>query len=437
MMSTLTATPAGVRESVDFFRYFTAVESPREIALRCWDGTEVPAETDEPVATLVLNHPGSLRQMTWPFSKLSVSESYIYGDIDIEGDLEQWSHYMIRVRGKWLAKSWGERFKFLRRVMALPKQANPRVDHSIKMQGAQRTRGRDAQAVQSHYDGPPSEFFAVCLDPRMQYACAYFDSPEESIEAAQERKLEHICRKLQLKPGERLVDLGCGWGGLIVYAAKHYGVDATGVTISREQFKWCERLIEREGLAGRCRVLLKDFRDIPETPHFDKASCIGVIEHFGPTSPTVFSKVYRMLRPGGLFLLHSITKRPFTKYPPWRAFSHKYVWPDVELMGVDWNCTELARAGLEIRDVESLREHYIYTLRAWTRNLEAGREEALKYVDEETYRIYRLYLAGGALGFRSSLYNLHQVLTVKADDRESGMPLNRKAWYAPFEPRGA
>jgi cyclopropane-fatty-acyl-phospholipid synthase len=146
------------------------------------------------------------------------------------------------------------------------------------------------------------------------------------------------------------------------------------------------------------------------------------------------TKVHRMLKPGGLFLLHKITRRPFSKYPPWRQFALKYVWPDITLMPIDWYLTELARVGFEIRDVESLREHYIYTLRAWTKNLEAGREEALKYVDEVTYRIYRAYLAGGALGFRSAWYNLHQTLLVKAGDRESGMPLTRKAWYEPFEP---
>jgi cyclopropane-fatty-acyl-phospholipid synthase len=436
-MSMLTAAPAGVRENVDFFRHFTAVESPREIALRCWDGTEVPAETDSPVAVLVINHPGALRQMTWPFDKLAFSEAYIFGDVDVEGDLEAFSHYLLRVRRRWLARSWGEKIALLRRIRSLPKQANPRGDYAAKLQGAQRTKGRDKQAVEFHYDGPPSEFYAIWLDPRMLYTCAYYGSPDEGLDAAQERKLEHVCRKLQLRPGERFLDVGCGWGGLIVHAAKHHGVDATGVSISREQIKWCERLIEREGLGDRCRVVYSDYRDLPETPQFDKAATVGVVEHFGPAVPNLLNKIYRLLRPGGLYLQHSITRRPFSKLPPWRAFALKYIWPDIELMPIDWYCTELARAGLEIRDVESLREHYIRTLREWTRRLEIGRAEALRYVDEVRYRIYRLYLAGGALGFRNGLYNLHQVLTVKAEDRESGLPLTRKAWYEPFEPGGA
>jgi cyclopropane-fatty-acyl-phospholipid synthase len=436
-MATLAVTPAGVVENVEFFRHFTSVESPCEIALRCWDGTVVPADVNPPAATIVVNHPGSLRQMTWPLNKIAATESYIYGDIDIEGNFEQCFHYLLRVRKQWMARSWADKLGLFRRIVALPKHAVERVDHSVKLQGAERTRGRDAQAVQFHYDGPPSEFFAVCLDRRMQYACAYFDSPDDTIDAAQERKLEHICRKLQLRPGERLMDFGCGWGGLIVYAAKRYGVDATGVTISREQFKWAERWIEREGLGDRCRVIHSDFRDIPEPHLYDKASCIGVIEHLGQTAPTLMSKVHRMLKPGGLFLLHKITRRPFSKYPPWRQFALKYVWPDITLMPIDWYLTELARVGFEIRDVESLREHYIYTLRAWAKKLEAGRTEALKHVDEVTYRIYRAYLAGGALGFRSAWYNLHQTLLVKAGDRESGMPLTRKAWYEPFEPGGA
>jgi len=264
----------------------------------------------------------------------------------------------------------------------------------------------------------------------MQYSCGYWKTPEDEVDTCQAQKLEHICRKLQLKAGERLLDVGCGWGGLITYAAKHYGVEAVGVSIAENQIKWARERIAREGLGDRCRVEFSDYRNIAETAPFDKAVSVGFIEHLGLKSmPTFLDKVHRLLKPGGLYLHHGITMRPFAKYPPWRQFALKYVFPDGELVTVDETVRELGRAKLEVRDVESLREHYAYTLRRWREGLEANYEEAKRLTDEITYRIYRIYFAGAALGFVNATYNLHQVLAVKSEDRMSGLPLTRAAWY--------
>lgn len=433
-MSTLTESPKSSRSSaasLEFFKHLTAKYPPTDIAVRCWDGGELIPPGGKPIrATLVLNHPGSLRQIFWPFNKAAMGEGYIFDDIDIEGEIEPFLEYFLEMRARCVPEDLPSKLALFRKLLALPNEARPRTNRAADVSGKHRSESRDQQAIEYHYDGPPSEFYRLCLGKYMQYTCNYFTSPDEDIDTAQERKLEHICRKLNLKPGERLIDFGCGWGGLITYAAKHYGVEAVGVSISKEQIKWINRLVEEEGLQGRCRVEYCDYRRFPEAQPFDKAVSVGFIEHLGlKMMPTFFGKVMRLLKPGGLYLHHGITMRPFGKFPPWRKFAQKYVFPDGELVPINDTCTELARAGLEIRDVESLREHYIYTLRRWRELLEQNHDEAVRLTDEVNYRIFRVYFAGATLGFRNHTYNLHQTLTVKSGNAESGLPLTRAAWY--------
>lgn len=412
-------------------RLFAAVQ-PRDFAVRLWDGSAAlaPGEGETARFTLVLRHAGAARRMFWIFDNLSIGESYIYSDIDVEGDMEHFVATLLAVRNNQFAMPLAQRVSTFWRLVALPRSSREHSKRGARLTGVERSADRDRQAIEYHYDTPPSEFFGQFLDRYMQYTCGYFADVDDDIDTAQERKLEYICRKLRLRPGERLVDFGCGWGGLITYAAKHYGVEAVGVSISKEQIKWTEREIERMSVGDRCRVTYCDYREFADDQPFDKAVSVGFIEHLGEKMmPVFFGKVWRLLRPQGLYLHHGITMRPFTPYPPWRAFALKYVFPDGELVPITNTLHELARAGFEIRDVESLREHYVWTLRAWLRRLEQNRDHALRLTDEVFYRIYRIYLAGAILGFRNGTYNLHQSLVAKSGNDVGELPLTRADLY--------
>jgi cyclopropane-fatty-acyl-phospholipid synthase len=424
----MAADPAAVTR--DLFAALSA-GYPGSFAVRLWDGSTWQPNAGPATFTFVLKHPGAARAMFWPFTNVGFGESYIFDDFDVEGDvfaLTGWLRHLVarqdRVR-------LGDKLRLLRALLKLPNQKNPR-DRS---RAGRPTHGdhrvaNEREAISYAYD-LPADFFRLFLDPHMQYSCAYFNTPDESLDAAQQRKLDYICRKLRLKPGERFVDFGCGWGGLIVHAAKHYGVEAVGVTLSGEQAKVAERRVADNGLDGRVRVVLCDYREFADPAPFDKAASIGMAEHIGNKNlPVYFAKVHSCLRPGGAYLHHSITLRPNTPYPRWTPFARKYVFPNGELQTILHVLDSAAGAGFEIRDVESLREHYVLTLENWVRRLEANRSKALELADEVGYRIFRIYMAGATMGFRSEVYNLNQCLLARPlADGSSGLPLTRAEWY--------
>ena len=417
----------------------------RPFDVRFWDGTVDRGASPSPPFTLVLNRPAALRRMLLPPNELSIVESFISGDVDIDGSVEAASN---------LGEAIGERLrsplaiaKLVQLVMGLPGQAeddlaDARFPAHARKLGPQHTPVRDAAAIQFHYDVGNS-FYKLWLDPAMVYSCAYFRSADDALDVAQEAKLDLICRKLRLKPGERLLDIGCGWGALIMHAAKHYGVDATGITLSENQAVLARERIEEAGLGDRCRVAIRDYRTLTETDGFDKISSVGMVEHVGLSHlPVYFESAYRALKPGGLFMNHgiislgearprSVGERIFRKF--WRAdaFIDKYVFPDGKLTATHSVISAAEGAGFEVRDVESLREHYAMTLRHWVRSLEEKRDEAIGLVGDRTFRVWRLYMAASANAFATAKINIIQTLLAKPDERgHSNIPLTRDDLYA-------
>jgi cyclopropane-fatty-acyl-phospholipid synthase len=298
----------------------------------------------------------------------------------------------------------------------------PAIEASIV--GRRRSLGRDRTSVRHHYD-VSNRFYGLVLGPSLVYSCAYFTSPEDTLEAAQEQKLDLICRKLRLAQGERLLDIGCGWGSLLMHAAAHYGVEAVGVTLSPSQAELASQRIADAGLARRARVRVADYREVADGP-YDKIASVGMYEHVGRAElPRYARSVRALLRPGGLFLNHGIT-RLYSETPGGETFITRYVFPDGELHPLSDLMGSLHGAGFEARDVETLREHYVLTLRRWLGNLDRNRDEVLGEVGSERERAWRLYMLGSASAFESGEIAVYQVLAAK-DGAPHGLPLGR-AW---------
>jgi cyclopropane-fatty-acyl-phospholipid synthase len=417
----------------------------RPFDVKFWDGSIDRGADLKPPFTLVLNRPASLRRMLLPPNELSIVESYISGDTDIEGSMEAASN---------LAEMIGDRLRsplaiarLIGLVLGLPGMADDdladaRFPERARKLGSRHTPVRDAAAIHFHYDVGNS-FYKLWLDRRMVYSCAYFRSEADSLDVAQEAKLDLICRKLRLKSGDRLLDIGCGWGGLIMHAAEHYGVDATGITLSQNQADFAQARIAELGLGDRCRVAIRDYRTLTTDDNFDKIASVGMIEHVGLSHlPVYFESAFRALKPGGLFLNHGIVSlgeaRPksageivFRKFWKADAFIDKYVFPDGKLTATDDVIAAAEGSGFEVRDVESLREHYAMTLRHWVRSLEEKSREATDLVGPHTFRVWRLYMSASANAFNKAAINIIQTLLAKPDARgHSNIPLTREDLYA-------
>jgi cyclopropane-fatty-acyl-phospholipid synthase len=400
-----------------------------EFSVRLWNGTTWRLDPGLPCRhTLVLTHPGALRTMLDPPSELNMAESYIFGDIDIEGSIEDacsLAEYLQNLEWK-----VPEKLRLALRLHALPKNGHGSTGrHQAVVHGSVHSEARDRQAVSYHYD-TSNEFFSLWLDKWMVYSSAYFETPEDDIDTAQEQKLDYVCRKLRLRAGERLLDIGCGWGGLVMHAARTYGAHVLGVTISSRQAELARARIQQAGLSDLCKIETRDYREIDQPSGFDKIVSVGMFEHVGASHlPQYFYQAWRLLRPGGVFLNHGIARNALEKTHSGPSFAKRYVFPDGETVPIETTLTVAAKSGFELRDVENLREHYALTLRRWVARLEQHHEEAVSATDETTYRIWRLFMAGAAHHFAKGRLNVFQTLFSKPDDGASGLPLRRSDWY--------
>jgi cyclopropane-fatty-acyl-phospholipid synthase len=374
------------------------------IRLRTWTG-EVWGSSDS-VATLVLRHPGAFRALLVPPSDLAAGEAYLCDDVDVEGDMAALLRLLARLEDN--PRSWLEVVKLVRLARQLPSEIRRTSANRPTFQGRRHSPRRDRRAVTYHYD-TGNDFFALFLDPSMVYSCGYFLADEEPLEKAQERKLDLICRKLELRPGDRFLDVGCGWGALVTYAAAHFGVAATGVTLSGPQAELAERRVKELGLEDRVTIMQSDYRDV--TGSFDAIASVGMFEHVGRAQLSgYFETLRRLLTPGGQLLNHGIVTRDRSRRPLGRSFMSTYVFPDGELMPVEETIGIAEQAGFELRDAESLRASYALTLRRWVTNLEANAAEAVGMVGEWAYRLWRLYMAGSAVAFERAKIGVYQLL---------------------------
>lgn len=424
--------------------FLTRLLPERSFEIRFWDGSVIPGSGASRL-TLVINAPGALRRMFRLPIELSLGEAFLRGDFDLEGDV--WEAGPALAAARRSARSAPELLTIARLWRSLPRsddRAAARFDRSpAELTAAERSRDWDRAGIRYHYDAG-NDFFSLFLDRRMVYSCAYFPTGAEDLDTAQERKLEYICRKLRLRAGERLLDIGCGWGGLVMHAARHHGVHALGVTLSEQQHALAQQRIRELGLERSAEVRCADYRDVQDEA-FDKVVSIGMFEHVGEARlPEYFGHVFQLLEPGGLFLNHGIAGRPRSagrigsslrralepRLVGGSTFRKRYVFPTGGLVPVSRANLVAEEVGFEVRDVESLREHYMRTLRHWASRLGANADDAVRVGGEPMYRLWRLYLGIAAWQFEAGEFGVYQSLLEKPTGGPSRLPLTRADLYA-------
>jgi cyclopropane-fatty-acyl-phospholipid synthase len=407
----------------DLVRRVLGPEVP--IAVRAYDGSE--NGPPGAIATLILRRPEALQRFVTAPGELGLGRAYVAGDLDFEGDLfgalTAIADHLPKPNARLIADI--ARFLGPSRVRPLPPPPE-----EARLHGLRHSKARDAQAIAHHYD-VSNDFYALVLGPSMTYSCGVWETPTVGLEAAQTAKHELVSRKLALEPGMRLLDVGCGWGGMVLHAAAEHGVRAVGVTISQRQADLAKKRAADLGLADFVEIRLQDYRDVDDGP-YDAISSIGMFEHVGlERLHAYFQNLHGLLRPQGRLLNHAIGRpardadRRSVSLPHRRrrTFINRFVFPDGELHEVGSVVSAMQQDGFEVRHLESLREHYGLTLRAWVANLEASWDEAVALTTEGRARVWRLYMAASAVGFEAGRIQVHQVLGVKANRGRSGMPL--------------
>jgi cyclopropane-fatty-acyl-phospholipid synthase len=416
----------------EVFESIAGPDAPVEFA--AYDGSRA-GQPGSPVKVTVRS-PAAVAYLAQAPGALGLARAYVAGQLDVEGDMYQALSRMMKAQSMGL--SIQEKLRILQALggpkLLLHRMPPPPQEVRLNrrwLTGRRHSKSRDANAISHHYD-VSNRFYEWVLGPTMAYTCACYPREDATLEEAQAAKFDLVARKLGLQQGMRLLDVGCGWGGMVIHAAREYGVKALGVTLSAQQAAWARAAIEREGLSNLAEVRHLDYRDVPETG-FDAVSSIGLTEHIGKQNlPAYFTFMLRKLKPGGRLLNHCIT-RPDNAEPPIRkgGFINRYVFPDGELEGPGYLISLMHDTGFEVRHEENLREHYAKTLAAWSANLDAHWTEAVREVGQGTARVWRLYMAGSRLGFDRNHIQLHQILGVRlAADGTSGMPL-RPEWELP------
>ncbi|MEU3979720.1 cyclopropane-fatty-acyl-phospholipid synthase family protein [Streptomyces sp. NPDC026672] len=413
------------------------VGAPLPVRIRAWDGSQAgPPEAP----ALVVRHRRALRRLLWKPGELGLARAWVAGELDVDGDLytalDLLSGYIwergedartlaqalrdpdVRAAGRELLK------------LAGPPVPPPPPREEVRRHRHLHTRRSDKQAISHHYD-VGNDFYEIVLGPSMVYSCAYWEDGG-TLESAQRDKLELVCRKLALAPGQRLLDVGCGWGSMAIHAAREHGAHVVGVTLSHEQAAYARKRVADEGLTDKVEIRVQDYRDVVDGP-YDAISSIGMAEHVGAERYLEYaSDLHALLKPGGRLLNHQIARRPQRDESAYDVdeFIDAYVFPDGELAPVGTTVNQLERAGFEVRDVESIREHYALTLRRWVERLEADWGRAVRLTSPGRARVWRLYMAASALAFEHNRIGVNQVLAVRTPvSGDSGLPLRPRTWH--------
>ncbi|MFD5318355.1 class I SAM-dependent methyltransferase [Streptomyces sp. NPDC127098] len=408
--------------------------APPPVLIRAWDGSEAGPQ-GAPV--VVVRHPRALRRMLFRPGELGLARAWVAGELDVEGELYPALDVisgMVWNRPEGVAPAGRSLLAAGRELLALagpvPVPPPPPREEVRRRTGPLHSLRRDRQAISHHYD-VGNDFYELVLGPSMVYSCAVFGTAGDTLETAQANKLDLICRKLDLREGQRLLDVGCGWGSLALHAAREYGARVVGITLSTEQAEYARTRATKEGLEDRVEFRVQDYRETDDGP-FDAISSVGMAEHVGTARYREYAgQLFGLLREGGRLLNHQIARRPMKDESSYRIdpFIDAYVFPDGELAPVGRTVTLLERAGFEVRDLESLREHYALTLRQWVRNLEERWEEAVRLTSPGRARVWRLYMAASALSFERGHIGVNQVLAVRPPATgASGLPLRTRDW---------
>ncbi len=398
--------------------------------VKLWDGTVLESKPGtKSLFSVVFKHPGAVRSLFFPPSEMRICEAYFKDDFDIEGDilalLENAEQLSVR---NWKLKDF---LHFILDVLRLPKDPRSKsgTNGGVALAGEKYTTTRDKEAVQFHYD-VSNDFYSLWLDERMVYSGAYFYDENESLSQSQLNKLDIICKKLQLKPGDKYLDIGCGWGALLFHAVQNYGVDGTGVTLSKNQATFINTKAARLGLSDRMHVEMRDYRELPAKKQFDKLSSVEMLHHVGEKKlPHYFTHLKNLLKDDGMSFHLVITSNAAKGKYKGPAYADKYFMPDYQLIPVSKYGEYAEAAGWEIIDTENLRKHYMLTAAQWLHQMEEKHEEAAKLCGEVVFRAWRLSFALMSFGFKHNLIQMHHLLLAKNPKGSYSNPINRSIWY--------